>query len=68
VQWSLKQSKLDILFEHRPVSKIANVVALSGHIGTVMLNNCLGNETILQKEMKDIFRMDQTPGSYFSKI
>ena len=44
MRWSLKLSELEFVIEHRPGTKIAHVAAISRHVDTVMLNNCLDSQ------------------------
>jgi len=66
LRWSLKLSELDFIVEHRPGTKIAHVDALSRHVGTVTLNNCLDKTTFLQEQKKDAFCKKQINGSHSS--
>jgi len=67
LRWSLTLSEPDFLVENRPGTKIAHVDALSRHVGTFTVNNCLDKATILQEQKKDAFCTKQTAGSYSSK-
>ena len=55
LRWSLKLSELHFVVEHRPGTKIAHVDALSRHVSTVTVNNCLDKVTNLQEQKKDAF-------------
>ena len=63
---SLNLSELDFVVKHRPGTKIAHVDALSRHVGTITVNNCLDKVTILQEQKKDASCTRQTTGSYSS--
>ena len=66
LRWSLKLSELDFVVEHRPGTKFAHVDALSRHVGTVTVNNCLHKVTILHEQKKDAFCTKQNTGCYCS--
>jgi hypothetical protein len=64
MRWSLKLSELDFVVQHRPVSKIGHVDALSRHVGAVMVNDSSDKQNIKCKEEKDDFCVKQNPGAF----
>jgi hypothetical protein len=61
MRWSLRLSELDFTVEHRVGRKIAHADALSRHVGTVMNQNSLNRESVLQEQKKTLFAKFKPP-------
>lgn len=55
MRWSLRLAKFDFSIEHRPVTKIKHVDALSYHVQTVTVEQTLSKDRVREEEKTDKF-------------
>ena len=56
LRWSIKQSELDFVVEHRPGFKIGHVDALNRHVGTIKHEAVLSKEIVLRQRFPYFLR------------